>query len=201
MFPAISFLDAKYMMNMSDVVTNNTSIDALMHLVESYMNKHSFSLQEMLAEDALKLIAECLPKLKSRECDFETREKLLLASTIAGMVISNCDTSLPHGMGYMPTYYKGVPHGRANALFAREYLKLYIGDPKLDKLLGMLAFKDVDAFGDFIDGLLINDEVYTEEDLKIFTDSVFKNKAKLSTLKVELSWDDLYNIFKNSLIK
>ena len=173
-FPAISFMDAGYMMEMPESVTINTALDILMHLVESYMNKNSFRLQEMLVEDALKLYSECLPNIKSKNFDIETREKLLLSSTMAGMAISNCDTSLPHGMGYMPTYYKGVPHGRSNALFAREYLRLYEGEKKLERVFEILGFKSVDDFGDFIDSVIVNNETYTKEDLKIFTACLFK---------------------------
>jgi len=39
------------------------------------------------------------------------------------MVISHTGTTIIHGMGYSLTYFKDIPHGRANGMLVREYLK------------------------------------------------------------------------------
>jgi len=50
------------------------------------------------------------------------REKLLYMSMLGGMVISHTGTTIIHGMGYSLTYFD-IPHGRANGMLVREYLK------------------------------------------------------------------------------
>ena len=63
-----------------------------------------------------------MPAVKALDFNEEIREKLLLMSTIAGIVIAQAGTSLPHACGYMPTYERGIPHGRANAIFTTLFL-------------------------------------------------------------------------------
>lgn len=45
-FPEIAFLDATYMMDMPADITNHTAIDALTHLVESYLSARSNPLSD-----------------------------------------------------------------------------------------------------------------------------------------------------------
>ena len=47
----------------------------------------------------------------------EDCDRLLLASTIAGMAITHTGTALPHGLSDHLTYENHVPHGRAVGYF------------------------------------------------------------------------------------
>ena len=38
-------------------------------------------------------------------------------------MIAQTGVTLPHGLGYCYTYFHQIPHGIANGLFVREYLK------------------------------------------------------------------------------
>ena len=49
----------------------------------------------------------------------------MIASTMAGIIIAQTGTSLPHGMGYPLTYFKNIPHGLANGCLYIEYLKVF----------------------------------------------------------------------------
>ncbi|MEA4815441.1 MAG: iron-containing alcohol dehydrogenase family protein [Lachnospiraceae bacterium] len=201
-FPNISFIDAKYTVNMPGTVTRNTAVDALTHLIEAYVHSQAYLLNDMIIENGLKLFKECISSLIDNEYSYEVREKLLLASTLAGIAISNSGTSLPHALGYMPTYYKDVPHGRANSLFMSGYLRLFGEDEKVNKLLSLIGFSDIQELQSFFDKLFKNDEKYTEDEIESYTDEVMiKNKAKLSSFPREITRDEMYNLFKTSLIK
>lgn len=113
-FAAVSFLDPKYMDTLSAKVTNNTAVDAMSHLVESYLSANANTVSEKIVAMGLSYWKECIPALKAREYTPKVREKLMLASTIGGVAIAQTSTSIPHALGYFLTYEKQIPHGRAN---------------------------------------------------------------------------------------
>ena len=200
-FAAAAFLDARYMADMPASITNNTAIDALSHLIEGYLCRSANYMSDFLAECGFRIFGECMGALKKRFYSPEDREKLLLASTIGGMVIAQAGTSLPHAMGYFPTYQKKVPHGRINGLLTAEYLKLFEDKRKITGFLSLLGFDSIESFGVFLEEVLESGEAYTEEDIRYYTAEMMKNRAKLSTHPYEVTEDMIYRVYKNSLMK
>ena len=60
--------------------------------------------------------------LSGTEASGEDYDRLMFASSLAGMAISQTGTSLPHGLSYYLTYHKGIPHGKAVGVFLAGYL-------------------------------------------------------------------------------
>lgn len=199
-FAQVSFLDAKYMDTLSPTITNNTAVDALSHLMEAYMSKKANFFSDRLAEIGMELFKECIPALKEKSYNADIREKLMLVSTIAGFVIAQAGTSLPHAMGYYLTYEKGVPHGRANGILTKAYLELFPDQTKVNKLLLHLDMKSLMDMDSFLKEVLDTKEIFTEEEISYYTEEVSKNKVKLSSYPYELTKEDIYNIYKKSLI-
>src|SRR5690606_31201061 len=102
-FPELALLDIKYLMFLPTDITINTAVDTLSHLIEGYLSSNSNIISDALAEKGLKLFGECLNMIKEKDFIHTVREKLMIASTLAGMVIAQSGTSLPHGMGYALT--------------------------------------------------------------------------------------------------
>ena len=71
--------------------------------------------------------------LANKNLDHEFREKVMLASTLGGIQIALAGTSLPHGMGYPLTYFKGLPHGLANGVLTIGYLKSFKDHSKMKR--------------------------------------------------------------------
>lgn len=199
-FADVAFLDARYMESLSDKVTVNTAVDALTHLIEGYTSKKSNFLSDKLAESGLEVFAECIPAIKNLKFDIEIREKLLLMSTIAGIVIAQAGTSLPHACGYMPTYEKGIPHGRANAIFTRAYLELFPDQTKTNKILSILGFESLEQLDAFFKEILEPRETFTEEDVERYTDALIATPGKLALHPYPLTRQQVYEMYKKSLI-
>ena len=115
-FPDIALLDAELTVSMSKELTGNTGIDALSHAVEGYLTTNSTPYTDILAECAISVIAENLHEVIDNPDNIDAREKMLIASNIAGRVIAHTGTSACHALGYYLSLVKGIPHGRANAL-------------------------------------------------------------------------------------
>ncbi|MDR1930016.1 MAG: iron-containing alcohol dehydrogenase [Treponema sp.] len=127
-FPRFAFLDARYMRTLGRDLTVHTAIDALSHAVEGMLTLRADRLSDALAAEALALLGACYEGLLNfpavpGEFPTEIREKLLLASCIAGMVISQSGTAAPHSMGYHFTLNWGTDHGRANGLLMKPFLR------------------------------------------------------------------------------
>lgn len=198
-FPEITFLDVKYLMFLPDDVTINTSVDALSHLIEGYLSSNANILSDALAEKGLKLFGECLNMLKEKDFPYYIREKLMVASTIAGMVISQAGTSLPHGMGYPLTYFHNVPHGKANGVLLKSYLEFCADENKVRKILYLLTLENLDELGDFLNSMLGHINSVSYEDICSYTDKMAINSDKLKNHPGVVKREDILKIYNDSL--
>nr|WP_312290525.1 iron-containing alcohol dehydrogenase family protein [Clostridium chromiireducens] len=199
-FPVAAFLDSKYTFNLSYDITVNTAIDAFTHLVEGYLNSNSTYISDLYGERGFELFKYCFEKLISKNLDDEFRDKVMLASTLGGMQISQTGTSLPHGMGYPLTYFKGLPHGLANGVLTIEYLKSFKNKTKIKKMLNILKLNSLEELEEIFKKLLnINIQV-TEEEIIEYSKALVSNKAKLKNHPEEVSLDDIVEIYSKSLL-
>lgn len=201
-FAAVSYLDPKYMATLSPAVTNNTAVDAMSHLVESYLNTNANTMSEKMAEMGLSYWKDCIPALKSRQYTEQVREKLMLASFIGGVVIAQTSTSLPHAMGYLLTYEKGVPHGRANGMVMQGYLELFGKEnEKIKRILYCLGLQSTEAFGDLMKEILDISETFTKDDITYYTERVMENPKKMKTFPLfDIAQKDIYHVYEKSLL-
>lgn len=198
-FPEIALLDVKYLMFLPERITVNTSIDALTHLVEGYLSSKSNIVSDALAEKGLKLFGECLNMIKEKDFTYVVREKLMLASTIAGMVIAQTATSLPHAMGYALTYFHNVPHGKANGILLKSYLEFCDDENKVRKILYLLTLENLDELGVFLNDMLGCLDNVSYEEICSYSSKIIANKDKLKNHPSPVSIDDIIKIYKNSL--
>lgn len=198
-FPTLAFLDSRYTEDLAWRITVNTAVDALSHLVEGYLNRNASLLSDAIAEAGLKIWGKCVDSLLTVSFDRDIREKLLLASTLGGILIAQTGTSLPHGMGYPLTYHKGVPHGLANCVLYVEYLRVFQNREKVDKLPGLLGLKDYRTLEDVLMKLTKVDVTVTDEEIEEYALAMTENKAKLVNHPEEITYEEIYNIYRKSL--
>lgn len=201
-FADIAYLDPKYMDTLPAKTTNNTAVDALTHLIESYLSVRANAFSRGIVEMGLGLFRECMPALRAREYTAEVRDKLMLMSSLGGIAIAQTMTSLPHGLGYFLTYEKHLPHGMANGVLTQAYVEQFpAGDPHAARLLELLGMQDTAELGAFLDEVLDHEAAYTEEDIAYYTERAMEQPAKLATFPYPLTKEDVYNIYKKSLLK
>lgn len=201
LFPTLAYIDATFLMNTPKHVTINTAIDALSHLIEGYLSTQSNIFSTALAESGMKIFKDCMPYLESEHISFEIREKLLAASSIAGMVIAQSGTSLPHGMGYPLTYHHNVPHGMANGLLLKEYLESYEhhDKQKINNILYCLDFHSLDELGTYIKRLSTVQLNISKDELESYAEYMISNEAKLKNHPFKITYEELLNIYTRSL--
>lgn len=178
-FPQVALIDSRYIATVSMQVRINTAIDALAHLLESWLNSNATSYSRMICEYALKLFSGVKENLLSKTQNAVCNETLMTISTMAGMAISHTGTSLPHGMSYALTYHHNIPHGRAVGMFLPSYLKNNPNKQDTIYLLSLMGFKNEQQFDEFIFHAL-GTAVLSDEQIHSYTAAMMANKAKLA---------------------
>ncbi len=200
-FPKVAFLDATYTESMSCETTVNTAVDALTHAIEGYLSKRSTAVSDLLAEEAIKIFGECTEALTNNNISFDIREKLLYVSMLGGMVISHTGTTIMHGLGYSLTYFKDVPHGKANAYFMREYLKYNYDavSEKISKMLELFKVSSIDEFGDIFDKMIKRDVSLSSEEIRLYASLTMKQRSTANNAR-EVGESDLVDILNKTFL-
>lgn len=198
-FPQVAFLDPKYTFDLPYEITVNTSVDAFTHLVEGYLNANSTEMSDIYGEKGFALFKACFEKLLNKQLDHEFRSDVMFASALAGIQIAQNGTSLPHGMGYPLTYFKGIPHGLANGILTIGYLKSFKDQTKIGKMLAILGLADLKALEVIFDQLIPAKVDLTEEEITAYAKEFVSNKAKLKNHTEQVDLEDIIRIYKSSL--
>ena len=125
-----------------------SSIDALVHSLESYLSPKATDISETLSLQAAKMILTAYKKIqdagKEKKMEAMRAEvgKVLTASAMAGIAFGNAGCGTVHAMSYPLGAVYHVPHGEANyAVFAgvfKTYMK-YLPEGKIKILNEGLA--------------------------------------------------------------
>lgn len=204
MFPQVAYLDPNYTSSLPRDVTIDTAVDALSHLVESYLSKRATAASDLVALQGLGLWGTTIPALRQGEFDLETRDALLLASSLGGIAIAQTGTTLVHALGYSLTYYHGFPHGRANAMCMRAYLEYTksIASERVETILELLGLDSVEDFGvlmgdlfaDYLGQLKLSDDMVEHYAKKAMLTNNIKNSLG------DPSAEELTKILQTSII-
>ncbi|MBE3573567.1 MAG: iron-containing alcohol dehydrogenase, partial [Moorella humiferrea] len=129
-----------------------------------------------------------------------TRNELMYASTLAGMVIAHTRTTLLHTLGYPLTYSHNIPHGRANGYLLAAYLEfIQPAEPaKVDTLLKALGMNSVAEIQELIRHLLPPATQFSKAELERMA-SLVVNAESLTFTARRATLDDLYGILAKSL--
>lgn len=193
-YPKLALIDGKYLKTASRNNLVNTSIDALAHLVESFLNTNSNELNRVYSREGLRMWAQIKDKLYNDEITKDDYAKLMHASMVAGMAITHTGTSLPHALSYSITYEKNVPHGKAVGIYLGGYVELYKDKKETKEILDILGFDSEASLKKYLSGIL--GEVEISEELKeANANAVYENKAKLKNYPFEVTKEEIMAIY------
>ena len=170
-FPKYALLDPKYTYSLNYDTTVNTAIDAFTHCIEGYLSNRSNSISDALALDAIRIFGEVLKDLSKKNITEDGREKLMYVSLIGGIVIANTGVTIAHGMGYCYTYFKDIPHGKANGLLMKNYLEYVYPEriEKVNKVLELLECRNIKEFADILEIMIGKAPKLTDKEIDQYT--------------------------------
>ncbi len=190
-----------------------SSIDALIHAVESSLSPKANAYTKLFGYRAIEIILNGYKEIRDNgpEARMPLLDQFLEASNFAGIAFGNAGCAAVHALSYPfgATYH--VAHGESNyALFTGvmyNYLEIKT-DGEIAKLTAFIADIlgcDADCVFEELENLLnvlilkkaLHEYGVTEQDLIDFTESVMVNQGRLMANNfVELDRDRVYKIYQ-----
>ena len=116
MLPDEAILDAELVRSVPPVVTADTGMDVFTHALESYVSTNNNEFSAALAEKAIEIVGSFLLRSYLDNNDTHARQKMHVASCLAGLAFNTASLGLNHGMAHQLGSHFHIPHGRANAM-------------------------------------------------------------------------------------
>lgn len=193
-----------------------SSIDAMIHAVESYLSPNACALSELFSARALELILQGW--IAATQSDNQNSWKahaaeFLRASNFAGIAFGHAGCAAVHALSYPLGGVHHIPHGQANQLMFADVMRKYqekkpIG--KLNQLEDLLA-KQLDTEPVFaleklyalMDAVLKKEPLHTHgitaEELPDFAENVLQTQQRLlGNNYAALTKEDILSIYHNA---
>ena len=167
-------------------------------MVLSFLSPSSTLFSEQFALFSAKNIYDVL-KGKPSSFSESSREKLAYASCAAGAAISVTGTGFPHPLGYSLTLLRGIPHGKACAVFEGHYISLNSktkqGQERLDAFFAHLG-TNANELSSLLFELADVKISLTEDEIIKFVDLI-KGAGNYVNSPYILTDDEKYDIYRD----
>ena len=190
-----------------------SSIDALVHAVESSLSPKGNEMTRLFGYKAMEMILKGYKKIvaEGKDARIPLLPDFLTASTFAGIAFGNAGCAAVHALSYPLGGKYHVPHGESNYAMFTGVLKNYMeiksdGEiAKLNQFIADILEVPVENVYDALEALLNNliqkkplhEYGVTQQDLEEFTESVMVNQGRLMANNfVELDKERVYKIYR-----
>ncbi len=191
-----------------------SSIDALIHALESSLSPKATPYTELFGYEAIRMILEGYKVIAKdgEEARIPLLKDFLIASNYAGIAFGNAGCAAVHAMSYPLGGMYHVPHGEANYCLLIGVFKAYMSIDSEGKIKKMNRFiaqilgcGEADVYVEMekllnriIQRKPLREYGVTEQDLDTFTQNVMEKQQRLmGNNYVELSKDAVYGIYKS----
>ena len=197
-FADLAVLIPETMQGLPYKVFVTSSVDALIHAIESFLSPKASPFTELFSREAVALIMEGYEAIVNggEEKRFEYAKDFLIAANYGGIAFGNAGVGAVHALAYSIGGAFHVPHGEANYQFFTAVMKLYAAkapDGKIKQLtellagvLGIDAFETdavYEAFDTFLGKLIekkpLREYGMTESQIDSFAVSTVENQQRL----------------------
>jgi alcohol dehydrogenase len=217
-FPHLSIVDPELMRSVPPRQTAYTGMDAFFHACEAYLATCRQPASDMLALEAVHLIAHTLPEAVADGDNLEARTIMAWASSAAGLCESYSRCISQHSLEHaLSALHPDLPHGAGLVMISRAYFGFLAaaGEERLADLalaMGDTLQEDLNedvpgvAFLDALDALInavglgdekLSDYGVTREEIPALAETAVTTMGHLfDVTPVKMSMDDVVAIFQ-----
>ena len=127
---AQAVLDPELTLSLPPHLTAWTGIDAVAHAVEGATARNTSPAGLLYGLEALRILADALPRAVADGTDIETRGRVLWGSMVAGLALHNCNTHMGHNISHALGSLARVHHGLVTGLGLEVSLPWLVARPE-----------------------------------------------------------------------
>lgn len=131
--PEETILDAELVRSVPPAITADTGMDVFTHAIEACVSTARNEFATALAEKAIEIVGVFLLRAYLDGNDTHARQKMHVASCLAGLAFNSASLGLNHGMAHQLGAMFHIPHGRANAMLLPHIIEYNSGINKYSK--------------------------------------------------------------------
>lgn len=196
-----AFLDPKYIRESPMWLLDAGAMDSLSHGIEGLLNRNAGPISSVWNRYGFSLFASFKDDLLSAELTSADFNNMQLAGSLQGMGQMHSTTTIPHGLGYSITHFKGVTHGIANAITLPAYLRCFRDQSGVNEVLRECGFADLDEFENYIRVIVRRnvDISVTRAELDAWAAECFSLDARINAHPETITLKDIRGILEHSL--
>jgi alcohol dehydrogenase class IV len=126
MFPEVAVVDPELTLSMPPEITATSGMDALTHLLETFVSNQSNPFIDNFCREGMKRVASSLKRAYDSGNDIHAREDMAYASLLGGMALANVKLGAVHGFAGPMGGMFPVPHGAICALLLPAVMEVNI---------------------------------------------------------------------------
>ena len=216
LFPVLSIVDAELMKSVPATFTAYQGFDALFHSTEGYIAKGANLMSDMYALEAIRNIAEYLPRAIKDGNDVEARTRVAFGNTLSGGVMCLTLITSEHALEHaLSAYHPNLPHGAGLIMVSRAYYKYFIEhhacDDRFIRMAQAMGMTEATKPEDFLTALTRLQEACGVADLKMSDygiapeefETLMRNTREVMGVmftsdRVQMSDADIVNVYEES---
>lgn len=216
LFPVLSIVDAELMKSVPATFTAYQGFDALFHSTEGYIAKGANLMSDMYALEAIRNIAEYLPRAIKDGNDIEARTRVAFGNTLSGGVMCLTLITSEHALEHaLSAYHPNLPHGAGLIMVSRAYYKYFIEhhacDDRFIRMAQAMGMTEASKPEDFLTALTRLQEACGVADLKMSDygivpeefETLMRNTREVMGVmftsdRVQMSDADIVNVYEES---
>ncbi len=216
LFPYLAVVDAELMLSVPPLFTAFQGFDALFHSVEGFIAASANLASDMNAREAIRNIAEYLPRAVKDGSDLDARTRVAFANTLSGAVMTLTLLTSEHGLEHaLSAYHPNLPHGAGLIMISKAYFSYFVNrhacDDRFVELAHLLGMSEANKPEDFITSLVRLQEACGVADLKMSDYGIMPDEFEkfmhntrevmgimFTADRVQMSDEDIMQIFAKS---
>lgn len=216
LFPALSIVDPELMASVPPAFTAYQGFDALFHSTEGFIAKGANLMSDMYALEAIRNIAEYLPRAVKDGKDMEARTRVAFGNSLSGAVMCLTLITSEHALEHaLSAYHPQLPHGAGLIMVSLAYYRYFIEhhacDERFIRMAQAMGMKEADKPEDFLTALKRLQEACGVADLKMSDygitpdefERLMRNTREVMGImftsdRVQMSDEDIVEIYRQS---